>query len=158
MKYGSLIFEKKDFSMIKKYRKSNPSIEDYYHKNTLEVLDENMLKAVVFGANKISSDIIQMYSLVTVTSASGELFTFQLVAPFEMNIKKKKVSVMSSLGASLIGFSEGDTIKFGLPSTRLTLKINEVKQSKKSVASDISEDNSKKKLRKQNRNSIPLNT
>lgn len=147
MKYGNLIFEKKEFSMIKNYRVDRYPLEDYAHKNLLELLDVNMSTALLFNADELPSDSVRMYSLVTVSITTKWSETFQLVAPFEANTKKNKVSVISSLGATVIGLSENDTVLYGLPGNRLSLNISEVKQRRKGQGSNTSEINKMMKLK-----------
>ncbi|MBD0778407.1 GreA/GreB family elongation factor [Maribacter sp. ANRC-HE7] len=140
MKYGSLVFEKKDFVMIKRYVQLNHYIEDYAHKDALEALEENMSDAQIYDLEDIPEDIVRLYSIVTVRSELGWCKTFQLVLPSEKDIEKDKLSVQSTLGASVIGLSEGDCINYGLPSNIIKLKIKRVKQSPKHFKVNISEE------------------
>ena len=130
MKYGKLILEKSDFALIKQYQRANLTYEDYAHKNTLDTLKNLMSKAIILKADQMPSDVVQLYSTVTVTCNSQWQEEFTLVAPSEENIKKKQTSVMSTLGASIIGLSEGDNIKYGLPGSTIFLKIETVLTSK----------------------------
>jgi regulator of nucleoside diphosphate kinase len=143
MKYGSLIFEKMDFLMVRKYRESNPTLEDYAHRNLLDILEQNMSEAILYDAYDIPTDIIQLYSFITVKCTSGWNDTFQLVPPHEENIKKNRFSVVSSLGASFIGHSEGDSIRYGLPGNTLSIKIGKVAQTEEKVSLDNSQENLK---------------
>tara|TARA_R110002051_G_scaffold34256_3_gene76303 strand:+ start:23091 stop:23486 length:396 start_codon:yes stop_codon:yes gene_type:complete len=131
MKYGSLVLEKNEFRMIKDYQEMNVTIEDYAHKNVLEILHQNMSIAMLFAAEDIPFDIIKMYSTITLVGNAGRHETFQIVPPNEVNIPKKKISVLSNLGASLIGRAESDKITYGLPGNVISLKIEQVKQKKK---------------------------
>ncbi|SRR6056297_410569 len=130
MKYGKLILEKSDFALIKQYQRANLTYEDYAHKNTLDTLKNLMSKAIILKADQMPSDVVQLYSTVTVTCNSQWQEEFTLVAPSEENIKKNQTSVMSTLGASIIGLSEGDNIKYGLPGSTIFLKIETVLTSK----------------------------
>lgn len=130
MKYGSLVLEKNEFLMIKDYLETNVTIEDYAHKNTLEILHQNMSTAMLFETEDIPFDIIKIYSFIKLAGTSGIRQTFQLVAPNEVNIQENKISVVSSLGASVIGRAEGDKITYGLPGDVISLIIEKVKQSK----------------------------
>lgn len=140
MKYGSLVFEKKDFVMIKRYVQLNHYIEDYAHKDALEALEEHMSNARIYDLEEIPDDIVRLYSTVTVRSNLGWCKTFQLVPPSEKDIEKDKLSVQCTLGASVIGLSEGDCINYGLPSNSINLKIKRVKQSPRHFKVNISED------------------
>ncbi len=157
MKYGSLVLEKKDFVMIKRHQHSNHYIEDYAHKDALDRLDENLAKAFVMALEEMPDDVIRMYSVVTVTSKSGWCATFQLVPPYEDAIESEKVSLQSTLGASVIGRSEGDTLKYGLPGNMMSIKITKVVQSEHYFKADIPEDILTNVLPKHTKNSLTLN-
>ncbi|MCM4172348.1 transcription elongation factor GreAB [Arenibacter sp. TNZ] len=128
MKYGSLILEKKDLAMIKQYQNINYHIEDYSHKDALEMLEENMTKAVVMDVEDMAVDIIRLYSIVTVTSKSGWSETFQLVLPLKDDVMANRISVQCALGASVIGRSEGDIVRYSTPIGVIPLKITKVAQ------------------------------
>lgn len=128
MKYGSLVLEKKDFAMIKRYQQLNHYMEDYWHKDALDKLDENMVEAIVMNLDEIPDDVIRLYSKVTVTSKSGWIKTFELVLPYEHDSKNHKISVLRTLGASVIGLSEGDSLNYRLPGNILALIIEKVEQ------------------------------
>lgn len=128
MKYGSLVFEENEFLMIKKYQEENVSIEDYAHKNVLEILGQNMTIAMCLNAEDIPFDIITLNSIIKVNGASGIRQSFQIVSPNEVDIKQNKISVISSLGASVIGRAVGDKISYGLPGDIVSLIIAKVTQ------------------------------
>jgi regulator of nucleoside diphosphate kinase len=157
VKYGSLVFEKDNFVMIRYYHETNEICEDYAHKNTLDVLMENMSNALILNNEDMPEDIVQIYSTIAVTATSGWCETFGLVPPFEENVRKGKISVISTLGASLIGLSEGDSLKYGLPGDLISLRIEEVRQSRKRVRWHISEEKYKELLSNKYKNSLTLN-
>jgi regulator of nucleoside diphosphate kinase len=130
MKYGSLVLEKNEFLKIKKYQEKNVIIEDYAHKSTLEILSQHMSTAMIFETEDIPFDIIKMNSIVNVIGAFGIRQSFQIVAPNEIDVKQNKISVLSSLGATVIGLAQGDSVNYGLPGNLMSLKIEKVRQPK----------------------------
>lgn len=156
MRYGSLVLEKKDFVLIKRYQHLNHYIEDYAHKDALDTLDENMANALIFDLEDMPDDVIRLYSFVTVSCESGWRETFQLVLPIEDDIANDRISVQSTLGASVIGLSEGDRINYGLPSNIMSLKIEKVKYGGKDLKVDEPEEIFKNVLPKHDKNSIIL--
>ncbi|THV59517.1 GreA/GreB family elongation factor [Flagellimonas alvinocaridis] len=156
MKYGSLVLEKHDFLMIKKFMELNASLEDYMHKNALEILDGNLEGAIVLQADKMPSDIVRLYSQFILTNSSGWREQFELVSPNEVNPKKNKISVISGLGASIIGLSEGDIVKFGVPGNIMMLRLENVQQSGRKITLEVSE-NELKKLFKRNKDTFLAN-
>ncbi len=157
MKYGSLVFGKKDFVILKQYLQMDCAMEDYAHRNVLEILETNMNKAIILEEEHLPAEIVQLYTKITVKCGSKWQETFQIVSPGEENIKRNKVSVISSLGATVIGLAEGDKIQFGLPGSVLALTIQKVKQLKKKLKVDISEDIIKESLPKGYTNSLTQN-
>ncbi|MGB5437690.1 MAG: GreA/GreB family elongation factor [Maribacter sp.] len=130
--------------MIKYFQEMNEMYADYAHKNTLDLLTENMSNALIVDTAKLPKDIVQIYSTITVSSKSGWLETFRLVPPYEERIKNGKISVISTLGASVIGLSEGDTLNYGLPGHMMLLRIEKVAQDRKRVKLRIPEEAIKK--------------
>jgi len=157
MKYGSLVFGKDNFEMIQFYYEINETYEDYAHKNTLDVLTENMSNALVVNAEDVPEDVVQIYSTITISSTSGWRDIFKLVPPSEKNIRKNKISVVGTLGASIVGLSEGDSIKFGLPGDLIYLTIKKVHTSRKLVKLDISKEKYEEILPNENKNLLTLN-
>ncbi|SNR28218.1 regulator of nucleoside diphosphate kinase [Maribacter sedimenticola] len=139
MKYGSLVLEKKDFVMIQRYQQLTPYVEDYAHKDALDNLKERMATALIYDLEDMPEDIIRMYSYVNLSYESGWNQTFQLVPPHENNLENDKISVQSTLGASIIGLSEGDIITYGLPSNVKTLTIKKITQSNQHFKVNITE-------------------
>jgi len=157
MKYGSLVLEKKDFVMIKRYQHLTHYVEDYAHKDALDNLKENMSNALIYDLEEMPDDIVRMYSYVSLSYESGWSETFQLVPPFEKDIDNDKISIQSRLGVSIIGLSEGDSLKFGLPGDIIALTIQKVKQSDQYLTVDISEKTFKNVLPKHSKNLISQN-
>ena len=139
-KYDSLVLAKKDYEMILKHRHMNHLIEDYSHKDALETLEEKMEDASFLDFEDMPEDIVRLYSWVTVASASEWRQTFLMVLPYEMDIKRNRLSVQSALGASVIGLSEGETFNYGTPIGSIPLLIEKVEQSHGQIKEYISED------------------
>lgn len=157
MKYGRLVLEKKDFVMIKRYQHLNHYVEDYAHKDALVNLEENMPDAMIYGLEDMPEDVVRMYSHVTVTYKSRWQETFQLVPPSENDVERNKISVQSTLGASVIGLSEGDCIKYGLPGDIMSLKIKKVVQSAEFIKVNIPQETFESVLPKEYKNLSTLN-
>ncbi|MCK0135528.1 GreA/GreB family elongation factor [Arenibacter sp. S6351L] len=141
MKYEKLIMGKKDVAMIKRYQHVNYYIEDYSHKDALEMLDENMAKAIVLDEDEMSDDIIRLNSIVTVTSKTGWSETFQLVLHFDDGDRANRFSVQCALGASVLGRSNGDIVRYFTPIGIIPLKITKVVQTENYCANKIGKDN-----------------
>jgi len=58
---------------------------------------------------------------------------FFIVMPEDMNIRDKKISIFSPMGAALIGFRIGDEVSWKMPNGIKRFKILEVKNNKDSA-------------------------
>lgn len=158
MKYGSLVMGKKDYVMILRHRYMGYFVEDYTHKHALETLEEDMADAMVLDIEEMPEDIIRLYSWVTVSSASGWRENFQIVLPGETDIHKDRVSVQSTLGASVIGLAAGDVIQYGTPVGVIPLYIEKVEQSEGYVREHISDEDFDRFLPKHNNRDLILDS
>ncbi|WP_276166124.1 GreA/GreB family elongation factor [Zobellia alginiliquefaciens] len=126
MKYGSLVIEKNDYTVLKKYLNSNLYLVDYIHQDALETLDKNLKSALVLSSEDMPNDIVRIESTVTMSSISNVDYTFQLVLLQDEDSPNQKISVTSTMGASVIGRSEDDIINYGPPADRISLRIRKV--------------------------------
>ena len=85
-----------------------------------------MESALLLDRTELPDDIVQMYSLVTLRSVAGYKEVVQMVTPKEADPKSDQFSVLSSLGASLIGRSEGDEILLGSPGSMRRIAVGKV--------------------------------
>lgn len=129
MKYGNLILEKRDYLKLKRILNFHRYYEDYVHKDALERLKERINKALIQDEDEVPDDIVRLNSKVTVLSKDMGSQNFYLVSPSEEDIKQGNVSVISTLGAKLIGLAVDDNIQIGVPSDFTTFKITKVERS-----------------------------
>lgn len=93
------------------------------------ILDE-IDRARVYAGSKLPSDVVALGSEVTfqddLTSTSRSV---RLVLPSEADIEAGRISVMTSVGAGLLGMRVGNEISWPCPDGRpRVIKILEVKQ------------------------------
>ena len=67
-------------------------------------------RARVVADAKLGSDVVRMGSTLRFTTDAGEDRTVTLVFPGEADIEEGKVSILTPIGAALIGLSEGKSI------------------------------------------------
>lgn len=67
-------------------------------------------RARVVSDSQLRPDVIRMGSTLRFTTDAGEDRTVALVFPSEANIAEGKVSVLTPIGAALIGLSKGQSI------------------------------------------------
>lgn len=67
-------------------------------------------RARVLADSKVRPDVVRMGSILRFTTGAGEDRTITLVFPGEADIAEGKVSVLTPIGAALIGLSAGQSI------------------------------------------------
>lgn len=139
MKYGSLILEKRDYLKLKRILNFHRYYEDYAHKDALERLKERINEAQIQDEVEVPDDVVRLNSKITVFSKEMGSQKIQLVAPSEENSKEGNTSVISTVGANLIGLAVGDTVQIGIPSDFKSLKITKVENTSNLSSNSYSE-------------------
>lgn len=86
------------------------SVEERLPQVSKLLLDE-ITRAAVHSADRIPGNIVTMHSTVRfIDEASGKDYTFQLVYPGEADISAGRISILTPVGAGLIGLREGQSI------------------------------------------------
>ncbi len=68
-------------------------------------------RANVHSADRIASNIVTMHATVRfVDEASGKEYSYQLVYPKDADISAGRISILTPVGAGLIGLREGQSI------------------------------------------------
>ena len=79
-------------------------------------LEDVISRADVIDLTKLSGKTVRFGASVTVADVdTDEEMTYQLVGPYEADLKKNKISVQSPLGRALIGKTVGDTAEVTAP-------------------------------------------
>jgi regulator of nucleoside diphosphate kinase len=76
-----------------------------------ELLSE-MDRAKVVQDGSVPPNVVRMGSTVTFKSDDGNTRTFKLVYPAEESLDEHRISVMTPVGAALIGLAEGQSISW----------------------------------------------
>lgn len=120
--------EKKDYLTLKRILNFHRFYEDYAHKDALEQLGDRIDNALVEDESEMPDDVVRLNSKVTVEFMKESRQSFQLVASTRNDLKKNMISVVSTLGASLVGLAVDDQIQLGFPSDVQSIKIIGVEQ------------------------------
>jgi regulator of nucleoside diphosphate kinase len=76
-----------------------------------ELLDE-LEQAQVVDAKEVPRDVVRMGSTVTFKSDDGHIRTLKLVYPADESLDQHRISVMTPVGAALIGLGIGQSISW----------------------------------------------
>ena len=79
-------------------------------------LEDIISRADVIDVSKLSGKTVRFGATVKVADCdTDEEITYQIVGPYEADLKKRKISVQSPLGRALIGKTIGDTAEVTAP-------------------------------------------
>ena len=76
-----------------------------------ELLDE-LERAEIVGDKDVPNDVVRMGSTVTFKSDDGHVRTLKLVYPADESLDEHRISVMTPVGAALIGLGTGQSISW----------------------------------------------
>ncbi|MEP2278812.1 GreA/GreB family elongation factor [Maribacter sp.] len=128
MKYGNLVVEKKEYVVLKRFMNLSGYYKDDTLRKSVQKLVGELETAVVLDASDMYEDVIRFNTTVTIVSENGWQKKFKLVMPTDSDIKNNKISILTPMGAAVIGYSEGDSIIWEFPSGEQKLTIEKVKQ------------------------------
>ncbi len=81
----------------------------------IATIEERLRSATVIDASEISTDVVQVGSLVHVKDEAGKKDKFTIVGSAEANPAERKLSNESPVGRALLGHGKGDTVTVQLP-------------------------------------------
>jgi len=123
---NKLIIGKEDFETLNAYVRGLKSVRDFDRKNAASLHDE-LKKATVVEKEKLPGDVVRLNSRVIVQEGTRDkLIELILVVPDKANIKERKVSVFAPIGTALIGFREGQKVRWNVPAGSKTFTIMKV--------------------------------
>jgi len=123
---SKLIIGKEDFETLNAYVRGLKSVRDFDRKNALSLQDE-LKKATVVEKEKLPGDVVRLNSRVIIQEGTKDkLIELVLVVPDKANIKERKVSVFAPIGTALIGFRQGQKVRWNVPAGSKTFTIMKV--------------------------------
>jgi regulator of nucleoside diphosphate kinase len=128
MRYSknNLILRKDDYEIIQSYLKSGPARHSFDRKNA-EELKVELKKAKLVSPDKLPEDTVRLNSKIKIKQVDNDkVLELILVTPDKADIKERKISVLAPIGTALIGFREGQEVKWQVPSGKKTFIIMEV--------------------------------
>jgi len=108
--------------LIDRARERNGDDKEYLNK-----LETELDRAEIIDPKAIPADVVTMRSKVRLKDlVSGESNTYSLVFPTEANFAEGKISVLAPIGTAILGYRQGDTVEWPVPSGLRKLKIEEI--------------------------------
>ncbi len=137
MKYGNLVIEKKEYVLLKRLM----NLTGYYKDNTLrssvKKLVGEMETAQILDDGEMPKDVIRFNTMVTIVSEAGWHKKFKLVLPSNSDVKNNHISILTPMGAAVIGYAEGDSLVWEFSTGNQQLQIEKVEQENQSINLDM---------------------
>jgi regulator of nucleoside diphosphate kinase len=131
MKYKKLIIEKKEYVVLKRFMNLTGFYKDDTLRNSVRKLLDELESAKICDEADMPKDVIRFNTTITISSQNGWHRKFKLVMPNESDAKNDKVSILTPMGAAVMGYAEGDSITWEFPSGEQKLTIEKIEQEKK---------------------------
>ena len=123
---NNLVLRKDDYSLLVSYL-NNARRQSNFDRRNAEELTAELKKATVVNKNDFPEDVVRLNSKVRIKpEGKSEEMELILVTPDKANIKEKKISIMAPIGTALIGFRQGQKVKWKVPAGNKTFMILEV--------------------------------
>ena len=123
---SKLIIAWEDYETLDAYIKGLRSV-NAFDRNNVMLLQEELKKAKLVKRDELPADVVRLNSRVVIREGTKEKFIeLVVVVPEKADIKKKKISVFAPVGTALIGFRQGEKIKWNVPSGSKTFTIIKV--------------------------------
>lgn len=123
---NTLILRKDDYNLLTSYLSSwrGNSVVD---RRNAEELRAELRRATLVNKEEFPHDVVRLNSIVKIKSEDkNEVMELKIVTPDKANIKENKISIMAPIGTALIGFRQGQKVKWRVPSGKKTFTILEV--------------------------------
>lgn len=116
-----VILTEEDYNLLKPYADKSTD-----HNEEMSLAHE-LKRAVIVKRNEFPIDGIKLNSRVRVLDLDTlKTVEFTIVMPSHADIKQKKISVLSPMGAALIGFKKSDEVRWKVPAGLKHFRILEV--------------------------------
>lgn len=96
------------------------------HDEYEEALQAELSRAEIVDSKSIPPDTITMNSTVRFKDKDGKSSEYTLVFPEDADLSKNKMSILSPIGCSLIGYTVGSSVTIPAPKGRKKLKVEEI--------------------------------
>lgn len=118
-----LILRKDDYNLLVSYLKSGQNKSMFNRKNA-EDLQAELRKAKLVEENDFPLDVVRLNSTVKIKAeGKQDILELMLVMPDKADIKQRKISILAPIGTALLGFRQGQEVKWQVPSGRKKFTI-----------------------------------
>ncbi len=121
---------KDDYNLLKTYLNNRSGKTTFDRQNAEDLLAE-LKKAKLVSKDEFPANVVRLNSTVRIKPEDKDyVMELMIVTPDKADIKERKISIMSPIGTALIGFRQGENVKWQVPSGKKTFTILEVNNGK----------------------------
>jgi len=127
---NQLVVMKDDYNLLKTYLNNRSGKTTFDRQNAEDLLAE-LKKAKLVSKDEFPANVVRLNSTVRIKPEDKDyVMELMIVTPDKADIKERKISIMSPIGTALIGFRQGENVKWQVPSGKKTFTILEVNNGK----------------------------
>ncbi|WP_348073560.1 GreA/GreB family elongation factor [Dyadobacter sp.] len=120
-----VILSQDDFRMLKQFAENFPRSASANEMS----LSYELNRAIIVENGELPTDSIRLNSHVKVRElTSNKEMEFSIVMPAFADFKQRKISVLTPMGAALIGLCKGETVEWKMPAGMKKFKVLDVIQ------------------------------
>ena len=121
-----LVLLKDDYKLLISYLNGWHGKSAFDRRNAEELHGE-LKRAKLVTKDAFPLDVVRLNSTVRIKAeGKNEIMELMLVVPDKADIKEGKISIMAPIGTALIGFRQGQKVRWQVPGGKKTFMIIEV--------------------------------
>lgn len=125
MEKPNIVVTDSDFHLILELIDKSFTIDPLVKKSHKQLYN-HLKSAQIMPDNELPKNVIRLNSIVDVQTSFGRKSGLRIVEPEDGDMKHNKLSVLSPIGAAILGFKEGDTTEWLCHNTIEYLTIEKV--------------------------------
>ena len=120
------VLRKDDYEIIRSYLR-NTQFKHFQDKKSVDDLYMELRKAKLVEPEHFPNDTVRINSKIKVRSEKDDnVIEFMIVVPDKANLKERKISFIAPIATAVIGFRQGQKVRWQVPSGLRTFTIMEV--------------------------------
>ena len=121
-----LIISRRDYEIIMAWIKRRLGKTTFNREEARE-LETEIKRATLVSKEELPADTVRLNSMVTIKEEKEKKeLRVTVVTPEKADIRQRKISVMSPVGAALIGFRKGQKVSWKVPAGKKVFTILDV--------------------------------
>jgi regulator of nucleoside diphosphate kinase len=123
---NQLVLTKDDYNIMIGYIRGGTG-KKYFDRKNAEELEAELKKAKLVSKKDFPNEVVRLNSRVKIREEKKDkIMELTLVTPEKANFRERKISILAPIGTALIGFRQGQKVKWKVPSGNKTFIILEV--------------------------------